>query len=240
MPFKTKRKFRNKKRKPARKKKAMANNFINVKPEYSIKEWDRFTADAGSQGAVVISDTADSLSAITFRLTDLANATTYQRLFDYYKINYVVVRFVPVVQELHVGNMPTNQPSSDISAGDIVPNYVVCIDRDDDILSSYATLVKRAGAKIQKCTQPLTIGFAPSTINMTLRRPVSQLTNPSEPLTVSDVGYEINQQSNFLNTGGPTVTHYGLKFAIEGSTNPPGVYGIRLETKYYVTFGQRV
>lgn len=168
----------------------------------------------------------ETVDSFTFTLNSVANFTNYTRMFDQYKINKVVVQFIPILTEI------VNRPYDDTTTpggaplGDI-PNYVVAIDRDDTAVSAtYADLKARAYSYVRKSTQPLTICFRPN-----------RLVNIYNGIIGSDA-YQIDSSNQWLDSGYNGVPHYGLKFAQEVAS-PRDTYSIMVRTTYYLSFANR-
>lgn len=278
MPI-SKRKFRkNKKNRTYRQRKKMlakiSNNHIGIKPDYSLKAWDRYAvADRNSERLELVNDTDQPnvlyALGLVFRLSALPQYITYQDMWEYYKINYVVVYFTPYRVESVIENtsqqieteststqtgtgtatgsgfdveQESNSIISNNAVNDIgrIPNYVVVLDRDDQQGSNYNQLATRSGAKIQRVTKSMSIGFTPNTLSLALNARPSILGNsPDINITPELLGWKVDTQQCFIDTEKADLPHYGLKCAIEQTGATPGQYRIKISTKYYVTFGGR-
>ena len=278
--FRKNRKHKRRKNKQ-NKKKAMKNSFINIRPDYSIKAWNRTaTATAGAERVVLQNvlgppnAVEGSILNIRFSLGDIPNFSNYVNLWDYYRINYVVVYFTPYRAEEMVTNTPlnyeveqenstatgtgtnaggnytiangnTNGRIADIGTALIdeyrVPYYAVTVDRDSSNAIAFDELSRKQGAKIQRMTKGMSIGFAPNTLTPCLQGLPDQLDNdPTIPLTPALLGWKIDNYQNWLDTDKPNIPHYGLQAAVEGTRTPTGIFKMKVSVKYYVSFAKRV
>lgn len=152
-----------------------------------------------------------------FSIAPIPSVSEYTNLWDQYKINCVVVKFRWSNQARELGDI--QHP---------VPVFHYAIDYNDDAtpttpneLTQYQNYrsFQLANAKEYK------IKLYPKSQSMTYKSAVT-------------TGYSPKKQ--WINTSDPTVPHYGLKFAIDGSQaggigeNALGV--LEFQTKYYLSF----
>jgi len=187
---------------------------LDLKPDYSCKLFKE---------PIIISNdsTAETKNAFDFTLTDCINYSTWSTVFDQYRINMVVVKFIPV--QTQVINRPfddTTNPGTSVSE---IPRFAVSIDRDDSVTPiDIEQLLKRQGTIVKNATQPITLKFVPN-----------RLVQIYNGVTV---GYKIDiDHRTFLDCAQPGIPHYGLKCVLE-ATSPSNCYQYRMETYYYVSF----
>lgn len=165
--------------------------------------------------------------ALTFALNQVPEYARFTALFDQYRINRVVVKFIPTMSTL------VNRPYDDtttILVGEGVPRLATAIDRDDDQLPSSTTgfndLQGRQGSKVVQATRPVTWSFVPTRLSMVYR-------------TASTTGYKVDSQTReFLDCANDNIPHYGLKYALT-PFSPANAFQYRVETTYYLSFKSR-
>lgn len=134
-----------------------------------------------------------------FRLADLPNYTEFTALFDLYRFNKIVVRFVPSF---------TGSDMNPATTSWAIPTFYSAIDHDDavtpanlDVLMQYPSLRLTRGNRIH--TRIFTPAVSTDIFTGT--------TEGSSP-----------KFKAWLNCADATVPHYGLKFYID---QPPSTYG---------------
>ena len=164
--------------------------------------------------------------AFAWSFNDAIGVIPWSPLFDYYRINYVTMKFTPVATESNSHEVTASLSGS----GQQIPNYVVCIDRDDAIAPSSATgyldLRQRQGSITKKATRSHYLKIRPTRLNQVFR---STLTT----------GYVIDKSREFLDMNQPDVPHYGVKFSME-SASPANIFAIRVEMSLNISFSQRI
>lgn len=216
MPYKKKSTY-NRKKKPYKKKKWGVPRLPIVRADYScmLRKSTVPIISNQSSGAV--------LGGIKFALSDCLNFTNFTSLFDQYRINAVVVKFIPHMSEM------MNKPYDDTTtpnATQTIPNLCVAIDRDDAAApTSYDEVKQRAKSRIVKATRPLTFKFRPSRLIATYD---SGLAN----------AYTIDTSKRWINSNSPNLNHFGLKYALEDCT-PASAFIYEVEVMYYVSFKDR-
>lgn len=175
------------------------------------------------QEPIIISNnaSAEEKHGFDFALDDTINYSTWSSIFDQYRINKVVVKFVPV--QTSVVTRPfddTTNPGESVSE---VPRFAVCLDRDDSVTpTDMGQLLKRQGVIVRNATQPVTMSWVPNRL--------IQIYNGVT------TGYKVDSDTRaFLDCAQPGIPHYGVKCVLE-ATSPANAYQYRMETSYYVSF----
>lgn len=150
-----------------------------------------------------------------FRLFECKNYAQYTQIFDQYRINGVLVEFIPVMTQQVI------RPYDDTTTANLVnkiPEYSVAIDLDDGSPQSFEGIIARRGAKTQLATKRCSIFFKPATLMKNI-----------------NIGNMIDQSKRTWDCGSSDVIHYGIKGAMEVSS-PSTAYTIKVRTTYYVSF----
>lgn len=140
------------------------------------------------------SNVSPVFAGYSFNLTQLPNFAEFTSLFDAYRINKIVVKFVP------------NHNSSDVGAlGQAIPNFHSVLDYND-------------------ATAPLTLNQMYEYANWKMSRGIAIHKRIWRPTTLDsvDTGAGAVSSANpqwrqWINTGNANVNHYGLKIGIEQS-----------------------
>lgn len=175
---------------------------------------------------VAVADGADVLDSLTFTLVDLPAPTDFTNLFDWYKINYVVIKFLPYF------NMVNTAGSSTVLATtSSVHNMRIftCIDYNDDTApSSINSIREYKNCKVTKYTSGHTRKFRPRpTVVSDDATPDIQYPTRGNPWISTD-------------STGDDCVHYGLKIGIDTSLLPAaqialGDVLLRIECQYYIS-----
>lgn len=157
---------------------------------------------------------------LQWALSDVHSYTTYQAMFDQYKINKVVVRFIPRSTETVTRDYNANQQGPP----NLTANFVCALQRDDDGLpNSYEAVRRLQGSRERKMTRGMKWVFRPSLL--------TQL-GPA-----ANSGYSL-AGSRWINTKYPGILHYGLAWAIDsGSTT--GVFAHDVQAMLHISFRRR-
>lgn len=161
--------------------------------------------------------------ALTFQFIDVLNSSQYT-MFDQFRINWVEVKFVPVmtnnvVAELGTGTVPV--------IGEATPNYALWVDRDDDASpTDYNALKVRQGATIRKMTQGATVKFRPTVLNTLFRTGVTS-------------SYSVMKEPQWIDMANSDTPHYGLKIALQAGGLVDEAFMIKKQTRYSISFANR-
>lgn len=171
------------------------------------------------------SDLYDDVGAYAFKLTDCIDYLTYAKLWDQYRINKVVVKFVPT------GATNLNKPYDATTAPNAIqqiPLFATCLDFDDATSpTNYNDVKKRQGSREVPAIQKVTWAFKPSKLISVYQSSTS-------------TGYIANFNRDWLDTNtGSGIPHYGLKWSIKIGS-PAGVFRYRVNVSMYLSFRSRV
>lgn len=172
------------------------------------------------------SNLVDEKRTLSYNLSDCANFANFTNIWDYYRINWVSVEFVPsttaVVRQTNIGTA-----SVPVSTTNQIPMCALAVDRDDASTAyTYDSLKNRSGSVAFPATKHHYFKFKPTRLNMVY-------------LSGTATGYTIDTNTKqFLDAGQPTVPHYGLKFAMEPKEPGENFY-YTIVQKVSVSFKQR-
>uniref|UniRef100_UPI004047F021 hypothetical protein n=1 Tax=Orrella sp. TaxID=1921583 RepID=UPI004047F021 len=218
MPFKKKTTYNRKKKTTYRPKRRWGVPRLPiVKADYSCM--------LRKEGVITIANTTSGpvLGAIRFSLADCLNHTNFTNMFDQYRINTVVVKFIPHMTEMV--NKPYDDTTTPTSGGTI-PNLCVAVDRDDaTVPASYNELKARSKSRIVPATKPLTFKLRPSRLIATYDAGAAN-------------AYTVDVSKRWINSSSPNLNHFGLKYALEDSS-PANAYIYEVEIMYYLSFKDR-
>lgn len=168
--------------------------------------------------AVPSSANTNAYGAIQFRLSDLPNYTDFTSVFDQYMITYVEVKFVPDFSN----NQTYWRTDTNATVSDDLPTLITWTDFDDAVtpaseaagLSNESHLIKPGGeVHVRKFTPRVATTYWQSAVAS---------------------GYGTGM-FKWLDTGSsPSVSHYGLKYAIVGSVTG-GPSAPQWQYRVYVT-----
>lgn len=216
MPRRTKAQRTRKKKKTMKKKVPYHSPYSVIrKPQYSAI----FHND--STTAIVNNSTASTDGNITFTLTSCEGYSEYVAIFDYYRINWVEVSFIPCRTQMMTTQ--TNQTTAPSSLTQI-PLFITCIDRDSSTAPlDYEAMQKRGGTKETLATEKQVWKFTPNRLVEVYKSAVSS-------------GYKIDGDTRqFLDCANSDVPHYGLKYSMEAS-GPLTAMKTYIRIKYSVSF----
>ena len=180
-------------RKPKNNKKHMKvsrRSYIPKRIRYVDEFHTKLMMDSnGDQAFAITTPTWANFASksITFKLVDLLNISSYQKLFEEVRVNKVHISFRPsTTQQITLDAIGTNPPAQ---TSDAVPMCYYLIDRNDNDLELNADDFKEYSKTVSKiCTKSHSILFTPSTL-----QPVyGGLDTQQEPVFTYAVDYEKN------------------------------------------------
>lgn len=191
---------------------------ISTRPDYTTEFSNPFGLRIYNQSL------AETKGYLLFDLNNCLGYTNYTAVFDYYRINWVKVDFVPILTQLV--NRPYDDSTTPTLGGEI-PEFVTCIDRDSNSApTSVADLLVRGNKKISNATKRHTWKFTPN-----------RLIQIYESATTT--GYKIDSETkSFLDCADPQIPHYGLKYAM-AAASPANTYVYEIRITYNVSFQQK-
>lgn len=142
-------------------------------------------------GQISSSSAGPQFFGYSFRLDQLPNYTEFTNLFDQYRINKIVMKFVP------------NHNSSDVGVTAMnIPNFHTLLDYNDATApASLNSMYEYANWRMSRGTSLHTRVFRPATIDYVNATAGANAGNPS--------------WKQWLSTASPSIEHYGLKCGIE-------------------------
>lgn len=150
------------------------------------------------------SATGPNFYGYNFTLSALPNYIEFTNLFDQYRINKVVVKFVPSAN------------SDNIGASQIIPNLHSAIDNNDSTAPTALTQLYEYGSyKRTRGTQTHTRVFTPSCL---------------ADISVSSSSPKWKQ---WIGTQFPAVEHYGLKVGCDQVVTTNDIYWLPYATVYF-------
>lgn len=154
------------------------------------------------------------LNSAYFSLNSIINPTDFTNLFDEYRINCVVLKFIP--RSNYVQNLATTATA----ANNYLPTLHWVVDlNDSNVPSNVDSLLEYNGYHCRNFTRTVTIKI----------RPKFSLAAYSGAFT------SYKPTKGWIDTGSPNVQHYGLKFAID-SVLPNQYIDFVIRPIYYVSF----
>jgi hypothetical protein len=185
------------------------------------------TSGATGSGLLTTSTTADTQTSMNvgvgFTFGDLTESSTYETLYDQYKIDRVIV-YIELI----------NNPDAYLAAGGTVatnfanvnnnfyPRLWYIRDHDDNTVVSIATIKNYAGVK-ERILQPnkkIAISIKPSVLQA-----LQGTTN-----------FKVDYKPGWLDMADPNIVHYGLKMCMDFMDMPADhrtYWRIRMTAKYY-------
>lgn len=154
--------------------------------------------------------------AYKFQLNDLPNYDEFTKLFDYYRIKCVVMKFIPVTVQTMV-----NGPNSDTNSN-WCPIVYTCIDTNDNNTPIDETEI----------LQEKTCKFFPMTSFKTFKiYPKSQ--TPVYRDGISNA-YSSSKTNTWIDTDNADVPYYGFKVYVAANGNYATTFTVRVICKYYL------
>lgn len=169
--------------------------------------------------------TVETKIAFAFRLSDIINFSSWTTLFDQYRIDKVVVKFVPVQTEAVFRPYDdTTNPGASVSE---IPRLCTIIDRDDESSPiDFNQIFQRPQSRTRKATQTITWTFVPNRLVEVYR-------------SATTTGYKVDtNKKEFLDCGYSDVPHYGMKAVLQ-PTSPANCYQYRIERTYQISLKNR-
>lgn len=180
-----------------------------MKPIYNYKQTSLNPIGIGSINVPIGST---FLNAYSFSLNQVGgNLGAFGNLYDQYKINKVVMTFVPKFTDSDIGQAPTGGQLSMIAS---------CIDYDDAVIPvSVGDILERNNAKLHRT------------------RVFSRVLKPCVNFNVSTGGTAgvSSKQSPWLDVTNTNVPHFGVKIGITGTAV---IQSYDIICKYYLSFRQ--
>jgi hypothetical protein len=168
---------------------------------------------------------ADYKGHIQFKFSNCLDFSSWTTLFDQYRINKVVVEFIPVQTQAMVKQF---DDTTTVGAGvNLIPRFTSCIDLDDSVNpTDFNVVFQRPNSRTVPATEKVTYTFTPTRLGMVYR-------------SSSQTGYVIDSDTRkFVDCAQNDVPHYGIKYVIT-PTSPANAFQYRIETKYYISLKNR-
>lgn len=181
----------------------------SARPLYSYKQTSLNPTGIGSINVPV---GTTFLNAYSFSLNQVGgNLGAFGNLYDQYKINKVVMQFVPKFTDSDIGTAPT---------GGQLSMFASCIDYDDATIPlSIGDILERNNAKLHRT------------------RIVTRVLKPCVNFNVSTgaTAGVSTKQSPWLDVTNTNVPHFGVKIGITGTAV---IQSYDIIVKYYLSFRQ--
>lgn len=171
-------------------------------------------------------DGTDALVTRTFTLVDLPAPTDFTNLFDWYKINYVVVKMLPFFSEVNMTGVTSGVFSVNSSPANL--RIFTCIDYNDGTAPASINEIREyKNCKVTPYIRGQTRKFKP--------RP-TLVSDDATP----DVQYPIGNPWISTDSTGDDCVHFGLKIGIDTSLLPADRIAasdilLRIECIYYIS-----
>lgn len=188
--------------------------YNNPKQAYRIKR----TATGTTSQYYITNGIANTYRAWSFSLDQLPSYTEFTNLFDSYKIDKIVMRFIAV---------HTQQVSAEVSNAAVPavtqPRVYTVIDYDDDSTPTAITeLTQYSNCRIRQAGRSFKIILRPKVAVQVYRSAVTTAYAAPDKTTKLDCAYA-------------DVPHFGVKFAMtSNATN--GYFGYDVNIDYYCSF----
>lgn len=150
-----------------------------------------------------------------FALSDLPNYAEIATMFDQYRVNAVVLKFMPFTNSYPAvsSGIPTIN----------IPTLMYAIDyTDNGTPTSVAQLAEYSNCKTVQFNKPITIKFRPA---------VSQIVYQGESTNRAAVP----KWRTWLDCNFPSIPHFALKFAWTGLSGSTTQFVYKLSQKYYLS-----
>lgn len=198
----------------------------SLKPDYSIKMTFLSPYSLLNDGIFSNSSLSQTTGALSFQLQDMPDHALYTSMFDQYRFNKVVVKFIPTMTTV------VNRPYDDTTTISVVDGcrLAAVIDRDDDATPStadgYEKTLHRQGSRSVSAGQPMTITLIPTRLAMVYR-------------TATTTGYKVdNNYKEFNDCAQHDIRHFGVKYALQPYA-PANCFQYRVQLTYYLSFKDR-
>lgn len=166
--------------------------------------------------AVISTPTTDPEfnGASTFRLTDVFGNTEFTSLFEYYRLNCVVLRFIPDF------NLFT-QSTGGSSLGQAVPQLHVAWDYSNGTNADVTELVQYESYKTMRFNRTYTFKVYPRTSTEIYQ-------------SAASTSYGLGRKNMWLHADNPSIPHYGFKFAVDNYNQSGGqAVNFKIRPFYY-------
>lgn len=142
-----------------------------------------------SPGSFAIPNAAGTGAQVEWKLNEVVGYGEFTALFDSYRINKIVIKFIPEINQMNTG----------LAAGTaIVPLFYSAIDYDSGSAPTSAAEVQEyASCKAVPCNKPFTRVVVPRTASPIYRAGVT-------------AAYMMNPARQWIDCGYVDVPHYGL------------------------------
>jgi len=162
---------------------------------------------------------------LSFQLTDIINFSSFTTIWDQYRIDQVIVKFIPVLTT--VVNRPFDDSTNPGASVGEIPRLTTMIDRDDRAVPlDFNQIFQRPQSRTKMATKAIIWKFTPNRLVEVYR-------------STTSTAYKIDtNKKQFLDCGYSNVPHYGLKFALE-ATSPSNCYQYRIERSFKISFKNR-
>lgn len=163
--------------------------------------------------SITLDGSGNAFQAHAWAFADLTNSSSFQRLWDAYRIRKIKLEFLPVANQ-----SPYTSPTSGY-----VPKIVLAADYDDEsVPTSIENMLQRAGSKLKTFSRSQSKIISPAIAGEAF---VSQLTQ----------GYT-QKKGAWVPTASPDVKQYGIKVAFTGL--PSQVVNYHMRTTYWFSMKQ--
>lgn len=150
------------------------------------------------------------------------NYSNYCNLWDFYRLNYAVVKFFPIRTTELVTTVEDTTPVASVTN---CPLIVSAIDHDDVGSLDYQSILNRAGSKEVMATQYFVRKFKPAALIQLYSGGVNPSYKPS--------------YNTWVDCNNASMSHYGFKACMQPSA-PAGIYGYNVRISLYVSFKGRI
>lgn len=156
-------------------------------------------------------------------MNELPNYTEYTDLFDEYRINYIVMKFLPITRGTQVSLAGMSSVLNPVNNfGWYQPQIHICPDYNDaDTPSSIASLQQKHGYRVTEFNKPVILKFRPA---------VSPMIYRSAATTAYGTKWKQWLHQQYTDT-----PHYGAKWIITG-LNESHAFTYQVQLTYYMSF----
>lgn len=171
----------------------------------------------GDYSILANKSTTYNSNGIIFRLADVESFDDFSARFDQYRLLKVRLEFRPLLQNVN------QLQGSTIDEQFTIPQIYVYTDYDDSNAPDESTVRSRQTVLVRQATKPFSYEVVPQALG-------------SNYATLTTTGYSVDNRAKWIDTSNPGVTHYGVKWYIEGC-NPttPGsgpLFGYKVTLRY--------
>lgn len=159
-------------------------------------------------GTPIASNTTATFGAYALQFGQLSNSTEFTALFDMYRVNKIVVKFVP------------NHNSSEVGATKAIPNFHTVLDfTDNSTPTTLAELYEYQSWRMTRGTAMHTRAFIPAVLQ--------------DAQEAASSGGALPKLKQWISTAQTDVYFYGIKYGAEASAAAGDVYWTPYITYYY-------